>query len=87
MKVEEVFPDKFEQPKPTDNTMKKSTDSKDKETPVGPKSPVEGSSAKGKKGTFTKADLTPDQVQIMNQFVRSGIMTEEQYINDIAKMQ
>ena len=76
-KVQEVFPDKFTSVKPV-NPVK---------APVGPKSPVEGSSTKGVAGTFTKADLTPDQIQIMSQFVRGGIMTEEQYVNDIAKMQ
>lgn len=76
-KVQEVFPDKFTPVKTADPVK----------APVGPKSPVEGSSAKGSNATFTKADLTPDQMQIMNQFVRGGIMTEEQYINDIAKMQ
>ena len=76
-KVQEVFPDKFTSVK-TPNPVK---------TPVGPKSPVEGSSAKGNNVSFTKADLTPDQMQIMGQFVKGGIMTEEQYVNDIAKMQ
>jgi hypothetical protein len=76
-KVQEVFPDKFESVK-TPASVK---------PPVGPKSPVEGSSVKGINASFTKADLTSEQMQIMNQFVRGGIMTEEQYINDIAKMQ
>jgi len=76
-KVQEVFPEKFETSKVI-ATVK---------PPVGPASPVEGSSVKGNNSSFTKADLTADQVQIMNQFVRSGIMTEEAYINDIAKMQ
>jgi hypothetical protein len=82
-KVQEVFPDKFESAKIPE---KKEADSV-KPPPVGPKSPVERSSAKGSEASFTKADLTSDQLQIMNQFVRGGIMTEEQYINDIAKMQ
>jgi len=76
-KVQEVFPDKFVSVKPVNQAK----------PPVGPKSPVEGSSVKGNNATFTKADLTPDQIQIMSQFVRGGIMTEEQYVNDIAKMQ
>jgi len=76
-KVQEVFPDKFASTKKPDSVK----------TPVGPKSPVEGSSAKGSNVSFTKADLTPDQMQIMSQFVSGGIMSEEQYINDIAKMQ
>jgi len=76
-KVQEVFPEKFETKKVAD-TVK---------SPIGPKSPVERSSAKGNGASFSKADLTPDQLQIMQQFVRGGIMTEEAYINDIAKMQ
>jgi len=76
-KVQEVFPDKFASVKTAEQVK----------NPVGPKSPVEGSSTKGVAGTFTKADLTADQMQIMGQFVRGGIMTEEAYINDIAKMQ
>ena len=89
-KVKEVFPEKFTDNKQT-TTSKQTTQEKqqeqEKETPKGPKSPVESSSAKGNEGTFTKADLSPDQIQIMKQFVGSGIMTEEQYIADIAKMQ
>jgi len=77
IKVQEVFPEKFTSTKTPDPVK----------TPIGPKSPVEGSSVKGNNTPFTKADLTPDQQQIMSQFVRGGIMTEEQYINDIAKMQ
>jgi len=83
-KVQEVFPDKFESNE-TDNKGKETV--KSVKAPVGPKSPVEGSSIKGNNVPFTKADLTADQMQIMSQFVRGGIMTEEQYINDIAKMQ
>lgn len=81
-KVQEVFPDKFEQAKPAESKQVDIVKS-----PVGPKSPVERSSAKGSEGSFTKADLTSEQVQIMKQFVQTGIMTEDQYVNDIAKMQ
>lgn len=80
-KVQEVFPEKFEAPKTTTvpNVVAK---------PIGPVSPVDkGSNNKGNATSFSKSDLTPEQVNIMNQFVRGGIMTEEQYINDIAKMQ
>ena len=80
-KVQEVFPEKFEVSKPNQNTN--SSEPK----PIGPTSPVERPANKGASTGFTKADLTPDQIAIMNQFVRGGIMTEEQYINDIAKMQ
>lgn len=80
-RVQEVFPEKFTQEKPA-------TAPKVAAKPIGPVSPVDkGSNNKGNAASFTKADLTPEQVNIMNQFVRGGIMTEEQYINDIAKMQ
>ena len=43
----------------------------------------------GRKTTtkFTKADLTDGQKSIMKQFVRQGIMTEKQYIEDIKKLE
>ena len=80
-KVKEVFPEAFE----VTPQVKEPIGGK---KPIGPKSPVEGgnNSAKGA-SNFTKADLSPDQLQIMKQFVQGGIMTEQQYINDIAKMQ
>ena len=79
-KVQEVFPDKF--------ASTKTSDSKVMAKPIGPTSPVDkGTNNKGNSASFTKADLSPEQVNIMNQFVRGGIMTEEAYINDIAKMQ
>jgi len=80
-KVEEVFPEKFTSNKTEDNT--KLDDIK----PIGPSSPVERSTNKGGTTNFTKADLTQEQVAIMKQFASSGVMTEEQYVNDIAKMQ
>ena len=82
-KVQEVFPEKFA-PKNTSTT----TTTKETVKPIGPVSPVDkGSNNKGATTSFSKADLTPDQVSIMNQFVRGGIMSEEQYIKDIASMQ
>ena len=83
-KVKEVFPEKFEQQKKqeTNNEITK-TETK---LPIGPKSPVEGNTNIKQTNTFTKDDLTPEQMQIMRQFVQGGIMTEQQYINDIAKM-
>lgn len=75
-KVVEVFPEKFEKPS-----------APVKPKPTGPTSPVEAPTKSGGSTKFTKANLTPDQVNIMAQFVRGGIMTEEQYINDIAKLQ
>jgi len=79
-KVAEVFPDKFD---PQDKTPAPAKAAK----PVGPSSPVEAPTNSGPTPTFTSADLTPDQTAIMNQFVKTGVMTEKQYINDIAKMQ
>lgn len=75
-KVAEVFPEKFETP---------STSVKPK--PTGPTSPVEAPKKSGGTPKFTKTNLSPEQINIMNQFVRGGIMTEDQYINDIAKLQ
>jgi len=94
-KVAEVFPEKFE-PLKKDNTTvlsKKNENledlaNKESKKVIGPSSPVESArKTRGNKINFTKADLTPDQVSIMNQFVKSGVMTEEQYLSDIAKMQ
>jgi len=86
-RVQEVFPDKFTENK--DNKEVKSAGSKsvDETKPIGPASPVERSINKGSSTTFTEANLTQEQIAIMNQFANSGVMTKEQYINDIAKMQ
>lgn len=85
-KVQEVFPEKFEGKSSVQSQAAKTQVVKDK--PIGPISPVDkGTNIKSSSNVFSKADLTPDQINIMNQFVRSGIMTEEAYINDIAKMQ
>jgi hypothetical protein len=75
-KVAEVFPEKFETPA-----------NPKKEKPIGPASPVEAPTKTTVASKFTKADLSPEQLSIMKQFVSQGIMTEEQYINDIAKLQ
>jgi len=77
-KVAEVFPEKFDVPKVAPSKMEK---------PIGPQSPVEASTNNGAKSSFTEADLTPSQVAIMNQFVKQEIMTKDQYINDIQRMQ
>lgn len=81
-KVQEIFPEKFKTAKVIDDEKQESV-----KHPVGPKSPVESSSAKVSGAEFTKADLSSAQLQIMKQFVSGGIMTEKQYVNDIAKMQ
>jgi hypothetical protein len=87
-KVAEVFPEQFQQAAPAQpGTLANSGKPLAKPKPVGPASPVEGGKKGGQNKSFTKADLTPDQISIMNQFVKSGIMTEEQYIKDISKLQ
>ena len=50
-------------------------------------SPVEGSRGKAPTEKFSRANLTSDQINIMSQFVKQGIMTEKQYIADIAKLE
>ena len=77
-KVAEVFPEKFAAQTPASVKVNK---------PVGPSSPVEAPTNNVQSPTFTSANLTPDQTAIMNQFVKTGVMTEKQYINDIANMQ
>lgn len=81
-KVAEVFPEKFE-------THANATPVVDPHAAkvVGPPSPVEAARRGGAANSFTKADLSADQTAIMNQFVKGGIMTEDQYVADIAKMQ
>lgn len=91
-KVAELWPEKFEQSK-QDNTQSLANVTKteqpqtEKVKPMGPVSPVEGTTHASNAPKFGKADLTPDQLSIMKQFIGAGIMTEEQYINDIAKLQ
>ena len=85
-KVAEIWPEKFEPPKqdkPTTNKLNELNQTK----PIGPASPVEGATYTKTSSKFTKADLTPEQLSIMKQFTGAGIMTEDQYINDIAKLQ
>lgn len=48
-------------------------------------SPVESGARRTASKTPTKADLTPTQRNIMNQFVRHGVMTEAEYIADLVK--
>jgi len=72
--IREVFPDKFpDKQKTKANTNTTTTTTR-----------VEGSTRQRPSGRFTEADLTPEQKSIMNQFVRQGIMTKEEYIKDIA---
>lgn len=85
-KVAEVFPEKFESVK-TDNSTRIDNVKTDDVKPIGPPAPVESGQTKGNSSSFSKADLSQDQLTIMNQFVGTGVMTEEQYINDIAKLQ
>jgi hypothetical protein len=71
-KIKEVFPDKFSSSKTSQQTDTVSR--------------VEGSSRKQSGAKFTETDLSDSQKSIMNQFVRQGIMTKKQYIEDIASM-
>lgn len=90
-KVAEVFPEAFEPAGKTAANAQPGTlanpGGKAPVKAVGPASPVESGRQQSQAKTFTKADLTSDQVSIMNQFVKSGIMTEKQYISDLAKLQ
>jgi hypothetical protein len=45
---------------------------------------VESGGRSGGAKTYTKSDLNDEQRSVMNRFVRQGIMTEEQYIKDLA---
>jgi hypothetical protein len=45
---------------------------------------VEGGSRGTGKKTFTKSDLDDEQRKVMSKFVRQGIMTEEDYIKELA---
>ena len=87
-KVAEVFPDKFEaEATGVETTAAVAEVAKTPAKVVGPTSPVEAANRTTDSASFTKADLSPEQQTIMTQFVKGGIMTEEQYIADIAKMQ
>ncbi len=87
-KVAEVFPEHFQQSNTHQpGTLANPGKPEIKTKPVGPASPVERGQKGSQNNSFTKADLTPEQMSIMSQFVKSGIMTEEQYIKDIAKLQ
>lgn len=68
-RVKEMFPDKFPAPK-TNNAPNASR--------------VEAGGRRATTGKFTKANLSDSQKSIMNQFVKQGIMTEKDYIKDIA---
>lgn len=72
-KVREMFPDRFSE-KALDTPKAAKTTSR-----------VERSGGRPQGKQFTKTDLTDSQKAIMSQFVRQGIMTEKQYIADIAK--
>lgn len=55
----------------------------------GKSNPVEGKRPSGKsrsKSKYSSKDLTSEQKSIMNNFVRQGVMTEEQYINELVSI-
>ena len=82
----ELWPEKFE-PSKSDKPPISKLNEVSQTKPIGPASPVEGATNIKTSAKFTKADLTPEQLSIMKQFTGAGIMTEDQYINDIAKLQ
>ena len=81
-KVAEVWPEKFAKATPESKETPKA-----KPAPKAAPNPVEAGTQRSSSDAFTAADLTPEQQTIMKQFVASGIMTEEQYVKDIAKLQ
>ena len=88
-RVSEVFPEKFEtqQPEQAPAPLADVTKTPIKPKPVGPASPVEAAKTTSQNQAFSKSDLSQDQLTIMRQFTSAGIMTEDQYIKDIAKLQ
>jgi len=66
--VKKAFPDKFEKAPAPRKT---------------PPAVESGSRGDGKK-TFSKADLNDEQRNVMNRFVRQGVMSEEDYIKELA---
>jgi len=70
--LRKAYPENYEQKTPP-------TQDKRKDPPA-----VEsGKRGEGKK-TFTKSDLDDEQRKVMNTFVRQGIMSEEEYIKELA---
>lgn len=67
--VKKAFPEKFAKP---DNNKRKD-----------PPAVETGGKGDGKK-TFTKSDLNDEQRKVMNKFVRQGVMSEEEYIKELA---
>lgn len=72
--VQEMFPDKFPGLSPKKNNALPAT------------SRVEAGARKAVAVKFTKADLSDSQKSIMSQFVRQGIMSEKDYIEDLSKI-
>jgi len=70
-KVKDGFPEKFQKKNSTTEIVNR----------------VEGATRGNNNNiSFTEADLTAGQKNIMSQFVRQGIMTKKQYIDDIKKL-
>lgn len=66
--LRKAYPDKYETPP-----------DKRKDPPA-----VESGGKGNTKKTFTKSDLNDEQRQVMNRFVRQGVMSEEEYIKELA---
>ena len=72
--MSDIYYDYFEKAAPKDDTRK------------APPSP-EGSTPRTRATTkYSKSDLTPDQRETMKRFVKMGIMSESEYIEDLAKI-
>lgn len=67
--VKRAFPEKFEKSNPA------------RKAPPA----VETGGAPGAKRTFGKSDLNEEQRNVMKRFVRMGVMTEDDYIKDLAE--
>ena len=73
--VQKAFPDRFEAEEPTNGQQ-----------PQRAASPVEGVSSRGRSNPrFTYNDLTDDEKRVCDRFVRSKVMTRDEYVKDIAE--
>lgn len=71
-KVKEMFPEHFKE--------------NSKPAPKAAPNPVEAPHLKSAQKKFTARDLSDDQKSIMRNFVRNGIMSEQEYIDDLVKI-
>jgi hypothetical protein len=69
-KVKEMFPEHFQKTP----------------QPKAARNPVEAPNLKSMKGRFTARDLNDTQKSVMRNFIKQGIMTEKEYIDDLVKI-